>query len=116
MDDRFAYFSDIEFVRGSSYVALAEPISTHNSVQSADHHIVPYIELSVLVKKRFFDILLDDISFLSSIGMFLLLLYDVVKFINFIDYSDSLSSIRKFSWLDDPYVLGAIFVCCFFFG
>lgn len=109
MDNGLSNFCDIEFIGGSSDVTLAKPISTHDSVQSADHHIVSYIEFSVLVEKRFFNILLDDVSLLSSVRVLLFFLDNVVQLVYLVDYCDSLSSIGKFSRLYNPNILGPTF-------
>jgi hypothetical protein len=50
---------DVEFVGSSSHVALVVPVSPHHSVEVGDEHVVPDIELSIVVEHGSIDVLLD---------------------------------------------------------
>lgn len=73
MNNFLSNIINIKFIRGSPDVALAKPISPHHAMQSAYHHIVPYIELATLVQQRFLYVFLDDISFFCAVEMLFLL-------------------------------------------
>jgi hypothetical protein len=60
---------DIKLVRGSANVAFLEPVGLQNAVNLADHHVVPYVELPLLVKKGPIDVELHDEGFFAAVLM-----------------------------------------------
>lgn len=78
-------------------------------MQSADHHVVSDVELPSLVEQGFFDVFLDDISFLCSVEVLLLLLQDGIEFIEFVNDCYSLSSVGQLTWFHNPNVSIGLF-------
>jgi len=62
-----SYVVKVEIEGRSADVALAVPISTHDSMQTSDDHIVPYVEFSAFVEQRVLDVLLYDVCLLCSV-------------------------------------------------
>jgi hypothetical protein len=77
VDHLIADILEIEIEGGGSDVALAVPVGAHDSVQSADHHVVADVELAPFVEQRGFEIFLNDESFCGAVRM-LLFLFQVV--------------------------------------
>lgn len=49
VDNFLADVVEVELVRRSADVALAEPVGPHDSVETTDHHIVPNVEFASFV-------------------------------------------------------------------
>lgn len=94
MDHLIADIVEIEFIGGCAYVALAEPVCSHDAVQSSDEHVVADIELPAFVKQRIFNVLLNDVRLIVAIVMFLLLFEDVVQLVDLFNHHYAIASVR----------------------
>ena len=88
-----------------SNIALVVPIPLHSPIRTTDHHIVPYIKLSPLVKQWFFYIFLQYISLQSSITMFLLFPQNCLNLINIQAHYYPITSIGVLPWFYYPCIV-----------
>jgi hypothetical protein len=66
MDESVSHILEIEILTASSKIALIIPIPLHVTIDSCNKGIASDIEFSVLIEKRLFYVLLNDIrSFLA---------------------------------------------------
>jgi hypothetical protein len=93
---------DIELIGSCSNIPFLIPEGFEDTVELANHHVMPNIKLSFLVKERTVDIQLNNESLLGSIIMLSLALHDGIELIDFIYHSDSVSSIGELPWLHNP--------------
>lgn len=93
---------DVELVGGSADVAFLEPVRLEDAVDLADHHVVPDIELPLLIQEGTIDVKLHYEGLLAAILMHFLRLDDRIQFVYLIDHSDAVASVGELPWLDDP--------------
>lgn len=97
----------VELVRRSADVPLFIPIGTVDSKKVSDQHVMPYIELPVVVEQRPVNIHLHDVSTLSLLRNGTLrwhppLLDDRIQLIHFIDYCNASTLVAVLPRLHDP--------------
>ena len=95
----------VELGSCSSEVTLLIPIGSHQSIDTGDEEEAPYIEFPLVVEQGSFYVDLEDMSEWLSISMSRLTLDYVVYFTKVVTYMYSISSVGKFSWFKNPYVL-----------
>lgn len=93
---------EVEIVGGGADVALAEPVGAHEAVQPGDEHVVADVEFPALVKQRILDVLLNYVGLVVSVVMLLLLLEDIVQFVDLINYNDAVATVRQLPGLHNP--------------
>lgn len=69
MYHRIADFIQIKEIARSAHVALTVPICPNSAMDAADYHVVSYVEFPASVKKRAFDVFLEDEGFLLAVSM-----------------------------------------------
>ena len=94
----------IKLVRCCPNVALLIPVPPHNPKHVGDQHVVPDVELSVVVQHWTIDVQLNNVSLVGSVLMLLLLVQHIVNLIELVNYCNPVPSIRKFPRLHDPNV------------
>ena len=98
-----------------SYVALSVPVSLQYAINTCNHHVMPYIEFTLVVEKRFFNIFLNNVGSVGSIRTFLFLLYDALYLLQGFADLYPVPSIWILAWLHNPHVLLLLgFVWCFY--
>ena len=93
---------DVELVGGSADVPFLEPVRLEDPVDLADHHVVPDIELPLLIQEGPINIQLYYEGLLAPIIMHFLRFYDRVELVYLIDHSDAVASVGELPWFDDP--------------
>lgn len=61
--------AQVVLVAGRTDIALFVPISFQPTVHAADHHVMPNIELPLVVEKRLADVLLQNIGLQFTVFM-----------------------------------------------
>lgn len=105
MNQSVCYIFEWKFFWWSSDVTLFVPISSHDSIDWHNSSITSNIKLSLLYKKWFIKILLNDVTSSNSILKCLIVLNNLLNSFKCVANVDSATSICVFSWFYNPNIL-----------
>lgn len=100
MDHAVGGIFEIVLAAARPQVAVSVPVRLQVSVGCRAQGEAANVELSVLVKKRLFDVLLDDVA--APMPIDLLSLNETLDVVEVAADLDTTPSIRVLTWLDDP--------------
>ena len=95
---------------GCPDVSISIPISFYCSVDTGHHHIMSQIDLSLLIKKRSFNITLQNIGSIAAIRVNLFLFQNAFDILQSKAHFDALASIAVLSRFDNPCIFLFMFV------
>lgn len=72
------------------------------TVNTCNHHIVPYIEFSTIIQKRSVEVLLQNVCSHAAVVKFLFVFYDALYLLQSTADGDTVPSIGEFSRFYDP--------------
>ena len=81
------------FVAGSSHITFLIPIAFDDSINAGNHHVMPDIELSFVVKQWLFNIRLHNVCSVGPIWVHLLFFQDRLNLLQVQAHADSVSSV-----------------------
>lgn len=87
----------VELVGTSPYIPLRIPVRFQESVSAGNHHVVSYVEFTVMVQKWLVDVRLDYVSLGLTVRVCFLLYFRVNVFT--VDQTYSSSSVTVLPWL-----------------
>jgi len=99
----------VKFIRACADVPFRVPVCPKDPVYAGDKHVSADIELPILIKEGFIHVLLDDVSYITPVAVFLPVLDDILYLVQFLTYLDAIPSIGVLSWFNYPDILSLSF-------
>jgi hypothetical protein len=90
----------VEVLATGSEIALIVPIPLQITIHSSDEGVTSNVELSIFIKQWLFNVFLNDIG--SFLPIHICILDYVSYLLQLLAYLYAASSIRIFTWLNDP--------------
>lgn len=93
---------NIELIAARPDVTLGIPVASDHSVEVADHHVMPNVELPTVVQHWPIDVQLQNIGLGGSVRMAVLLRQQTIYFVKFVNDSNTVPTIRQLAGFDNP--------------